>query len=262
MAISVVESGGTATDALRAAGIDAGGAWLAFHPETFSYAVAPERGVRMNAETTAEISRRAMRPGERGLRGVLSNGARVEITPPLDPEALRLAVICERALSDFEVELMALVAERCRSRLGSSPPAGLGDEAPGEARRVEDRRPAALVVDLRAFEDVRLAAGQLSAERVTADACARVAAQLRDGDELVRLGEDSFGVIVQVSDERELHAVGGRIGETLTEVPVPRRASPIRADVRYPSVAELAADPALSPLLDRFGSSSTTRRAA
>jgi uncharacterized membrane protein len=261
-AISVIESGGTATDALRAAGVEAGGAWLAFHPEAFAYAVAPERGVRMSAETTAEISRRAMRPGERGLRGVLSSGARLEITPPLDTEALRLAVISERELSDFEVELLAVVAERCRSRLGASPPAGLREAAPGGARRVEDRRPAALVVDLRAFEDVRLAAGQLSAERVTADACARVQAQLQEGDELLRLGEDSFGVILHVRDERELHAVGRRIGEILADVPVPRRASPIRAAVRYPSVAELAADPAAVPMLDRFGVSSAARSAA
>jgi hypothetical protein len=262
MAISVIESGGTATDALRAAGVEGAGAWLAFHPETFAYAVAPEPRVRMNAETTAEISRRAMRPGERGLRGVLSSGARLEITPPLDTEALRLAVVCGRELSDFEVELMAVVAERCRRRLGSSPPAGVRDEASGGARRAEDRHPAALVVDLRAFEDVRLVAGQLSAERVTADACARVRAQLQEGDELVRLGEDSFGVILQVGDERELHAVGRRIAETVADVPVPRRASPIRAAVRYPSVAELAADPAASRLLDRCGVPSTARTAA
>jgi hypothetical protein len=262
MALSVIESGGTATDALRAAGIDGGGAWLEFQPETSEYAVGPEPGVRLSAETATEISRRAMRPGDRGLRGVLSSGARLEITPPAETDALRLAVVCERELSDFEVELMVAVAEGCRARLGSSPSAGAADEMPGEARRGDDRHPAVLIVDLRAFEDVRLAAGQLSAERVTADACLRVRALLRAGDELIRLGEDTFGVVLRVSDESQLHAVGRRIADTLAEVPVPHRASPIRPAVRYPSAAELAVDPTAARLLDRLDPPSASRTAA
>jgi hypothetical protein len=203
-----------------------------------------------------------MRPGDRGLRGVLSSGARLEITPPAETDALRLAVVCERELSDFEVELMVAVAEGCRARLGSSPSAGAADEMPGEARRGDDRHPAVLIVDLRAFEDVRLAAGQLSAERVTADACLRVRALLRAGDELIRLGEDTFGVVLRVSDESQLHAVGRRIADTLAEVPVPHRASPIRPAVRYPSAAELAVDPTAARLLDRLDPPSASRTAA
>jgi GGDEF domain-containing protein/uncharacterized membrane protein len=260
MALAVIESGGTATDALRAAGVDGGAAWLEFHPATSAYVVAPEPGVRMSAETAVEVSRRAMRPGERGLRGVLSSGERLEITPPLDTDALRLAVVCDRELSDFEVKLMAAVAERCSDRLGGAPRAR-ADE-PEDGRRLDDRHRAALVVDLRAFEDVRLAAGQLSAERVAADACARVQALLRQGDELVRLGEDSFGVVLEVTDESQLHAIGRRIAETLADVPVPHRASPIRAAVRYPSLAELAADPAASRLLGGLDRPFTARTAA
>jgi HD-GYP domain-containing protein (c-di-GMP phosphodiesterase class II)/GGDEF domain-containing protein/uncharacterized membrane protein len=261
-ALAVIDSGGTATDALRAAGIDCGGVWLEFHPETSAYAVAPEPGVRMSAETATEVSRRAMRTGERGLRGVLSSGARLEITPPGDPGVPRLAVVCERELSPFEAELVVAVAERCRPRSGSLPSPGSLDETSDEVRREADRHPAALIVDLGAFEDVRLAAGQLSAERVVGDACVRVRALLRPGDELVRLGEDSFGVVLHVSDEGQLHAVGRRIVDALADVPVPRRASRIRAAVRYPSVAELAADPAAARLLDRFDPPSTARTAA
>jgi len=248
-ALDLIDAGGTATDALRAAGVDSRAAWLQFRPETSAYTVAPDPGAPITGETAVEICRRAMRPGERGLRGVLSSGARIEITPPLDADALRLAVVCDRELSDFEVQLIAAVAERCRRNLEYLP---RPEPVPANTPPAEHRHRAAIVVDLRAFEDVRLAAGQLSAERVTADACARVRRLLHQNDELVELSEDCFGVLLEVSEARQLHAVGRRIAETLAGVPVPHRASPIRAAVRYPSRAELAAEPGTARLLDRL----------
>jgi HD-GYP domain-containing protein (c-di-GMP phosphodiesterase class II)/GGDEF domain-containing protein len=259
-ALSVIESGGSATAALRAAHIDGTAVWLELRPEAFDYSVVSDAGTSLNADTATEVSRRALRRGERGLRGVLSDGSRIEITPPLQPDTHRLAVICDRKLSQFEIELLRTVAERCR-RAGASPEAI--DSQPLDARTgAAGRSPAVLVVDLGAFEDVRLAAGQLSAERVAADAWARLQALLRQRDQLVRLGEDRFGVILHTDDEGQLESVGRRIADTLAEVPVPRRASRIQPTVRHLSQTELESEPALGRLIGRFDPSSTPRKAA
>jgi diguanylate cyclase with GGDEF domain len=261
-AISVIESGRSATDALRAANVAGTAVWLELRPEAFDYAVVPDPGVTLSAEKATEVSRRALRSGERGLRGVLSDGSRIEITPPLEPEAHRLAVICDRKLSQFELELIAAVADRCRGAGWSSPAAAHAGEPREAPDRVHDRSPAALVVDLGAFEDVRLAAGQLSAERVTADAWARLQALLRQTDQLVRLDEDRFGIVLQIEDESQLDAVARRIADTLAEVPVPRRVARIQPTLRYLSRAQLESEPALSRLVGRSDPSPAPRRAA
>ncbi|HET7170998.1 MAG TPA: HD domain-containing phosphohydrolase [Gaiellales bacterium] len=259
-ALSVIESGGSATAALQAAHVDGTAVWLELRPGSFDYTVVSDAGISLNADTATEVSRRALRRGEPGLRGVLSDGSRIEITPPLQPDTHRLAVICDRKLSQFELELLTTVAERCR-RAGESTEAI--DSRPLDARTgAADLAPATLVVDLGAFEDVRLAAGQLSAERVAADAWARLQALLRQSDQLVRLGEDRFGVILHTDDEVQLESVGRRIADTLAEVPVPRRASRIQPTLRYLSQTELESEPALSRLVRRFDTSSTPGKAA
>ena len=261
-ALSVVRSGGSATDALRAAGLDGRAVWLELRPETFDYAVVPDVGRPLSAQTAIAVSRRALRPGQRGLRGMLSDGALVEITPAVRPDDRRLAFVCNRTLSGFERGLLAAVAER--SRLEPVPAAEVerGDETSAKRRPAGSCRSAALIVDLGAFEDVRLVAGQLSAERVTADAWERLQAFLRESDDLVRLDEDRFGVILHGTDESLVHAVGKRIADTLAEVPVPRRAAPIRPTLQFLSRTELESNPVLSRLLYRLESPSTPRRAA
>jgi GGDEF domain-containing protein len=193
---------------------------------------------------------------------MLSDGALVEITPAVRPDGRRLAFVCNRTLSGFERGLLAAVAER--SRLEPVPAAEVerGDETSAKRRPAGSCRSAALIVDLGAFEDVRLVAGQLSAERVTADAWERLQAFLRESDDLVRLDEDRFGVILHGTDESLVHAVGKRIADTLAEVPVPRRAAPIRPTLQFLSRTELESNPVLSRLLYRLESPSTPRRAA
>jgi GGDEF domain-containing protein/uncharacterized membrane protein len=261
-ALSAIESGRSATDALRAAQVDGAAVWLELRPEAFDYAVVPDPGVRLSAGTSTEVSRRALRTGERGLRGVLSDGSRIEITPPFQSEGRRLAVICSRKLSRFELELITMVAQRYRRADGSSRAADHAGEARSAPPRVADPSPVALIVDLDAFEDVRLAAGQLSAERVTADAATRLQALLRQSDQLVRLDDDRFGVILHLDDESQLRAVGRRIADTLAEVPVPRRASQIKPTLRYLSRAELESEPALSRVMGPSDVPSTPLRAA
>ncbi len=260
--LSVVRSGGSVSDALREAGLDGHAVWLELRPETLAYEVVPNPEVPLSAETAIEISRRALRPGERGLRGPLSGGAWLEITPAVRPDGHRLAFVCDRTLSAFERGLLAAVAER--SRLAPAPLAAVDrrDETRTKRSLTDSRRPVALIVDLGAFEDVRLVAGQLSAERITTDAWGRLRALLRESDELVRIDEDRFGVVLHVTDDNQVHAVGRRIAETLAEVPVPRRAAPIRPTLHLLNRTELESDPALAGLLHRLDPPSTPRRAA
>jgi len=259
--LSVVRSGGSARDALQAAGLNGHAVWLEPRAETFDYMVLPEAEAPVSAEMAIEISRRALRPGERGLRGPLSSGSRLEITPAARPDGRRLAFVCDRILSEFERGLLAAVAEESRPAPRTAV-VDRWDETRAKHRHVVSKCPAALVIDLGAFEDVRLAAGQLSAERVTADAWARLRALLRESDDVVRLDEDRFGVVLRISDDSEVHAVGKRITDMLADVPVPRGAAPIRPTLQLLSRPELASDATLSGLLDRLDPSSTPRAAA
>jgi len=260
--LSVVRSGGLVSDALRGAGLDGHAVWLELRPETLDYGVVPNPEVPLSAETAMEISRRALRPGERGLRGPLSGGAWVEITPAVRPDGHRLAFVCDRTLSAFERGLLAAVAERSRLAPASLAAVDRRDDTRTKRPLADSRRPVALIVDLGAFEDVRLAAGQLSAERVTTDAWGRLRALLRESDELVRIDEDRFGIVLHVTDDSQVHAVGRRVTETLAEVPVPRRAAPVRPTLHLLHRTELESDPALSGLLRRLDPPSTPRRAA
>jgi HD-GYP domain-containing protein (c-di-GMP phosphodiesterase class II) len=261
-ALSVVDSGGSVTEALRAAGIDCQAAWLELAGESLEYIVVSDGDVRLHPDVAAEVCRRALRPGARGLRGILSGGARLEITPRIDGDARRLAVVSQRELSTVDLELVAFVGLRCRQTtrpVGSS--AGVIREA-SQRRPSQAWQPAAIIVDLATFEDVRLAAGHLSAERVAADAWGRVNALLRDGDELVRLGEDRFGVILWINDGSQVEIVGRRIADTLVGVPVPRGAAPIKPTLRYLDRLALETEPALSDLVKRLDPPSQSSEAA
>ncbi len=89
-----------------------------------------------------------------------------------------------------------------------------------------------ILIDLATFEHVRLVAGHLTAERVVADALARMQTVLRAGDEMLPLSEDRFAVITSVPDQANLDAICERLREIVSDVPVPRRASQIRPRIR------------------------------
>ena len=118
-----------------------------------------------------------------------------------------------------------------------------------------------MLVDLAAFENVRTAAGQLSAERVVADSRARLESLLRTGDALVQLSEDRFGVVVAVRDQEQLDTVCARIHSVLVEVPVPRRALQVRPRVRSALGAAALAHPDFAGLMQRVRDAAERRAA-
>jgi GGDEF domain-containing protein len=109
-----------------------------------------------------------------------------------------------------------------------------------------------VIIDLDVFENVRVAAGQLTAERVVADATARLRALLRAGDLVDQLGEDRLGALVLVSDVGQLEVVCERMRATLSEVPVPRRATNINARIVSAVNAEASDNPELVSVLRRL----------
>src|SRR4051794_32165305 len=166
-ALAAVSSGASAADALAAAGIHCWAVWLRFRRESFQYDAVQPSGRPAPEEAVAEICKRALRPGVRGQRGQLSSGEWIEITPG-DMDTLRLAVAADRRLSAFEAELVGEVAERGRAGMPSEQPVELTVIEGDQRRQTGAWQAAAIVVDLNAFENVRVVSGQLSAERVVA----------------------------------------------------------------------------------------------
>lgn len=134
---------------------------------------------------------------------------------------------------------------------------------PGDNRRpARGGAVAAVIVELNAFENVRLVAGQLSAERVVADAEMRLRAQLRAGDPMVRLSDDSFAVLVLVPDEEQLQKVCARLSEALAEVPVPLRALRLRPRITSAVGAAAYAQPELAAVMAQLAPDAELGRAA
>ena len=132
----------------------------------------------------------------------------------------------------------------------------------GDRRTDKALRRALVSVRLGAFENVRLAGGQLLAERVISDAEQRLRLLIRSSDQLAKVDEDSFVLAVWVHDSAQLEAVRGRILSALAEVPVPRRASQIVPELRSAIGAAVYGDPRLRELAALLGDIDWEREAS
>src|SRR6476469_5959669 len=234
--------------ALATAGLPCWAVWLRFQPQLFEYDALP--GAAIGGEQLRELCTRALRPGVRGCSGQLASGTWIEITDGDDP--LRLAVGSDRPLSRSESQLVRVVADHLRAEVAEEP-------APDPPRLTGDQRrttgpwqPAVIVVELKVFENVRVVAGQLSAERVVSEARVRLDALLREGDLLSLLSEDRFGIVIGVTERSQVEAVCRRIQDALADLPVPRRADRVEAVIRTPSQGEPASDRQLSQLVASY----------
>jgi diguanylate cyclase (GGDEF)-like protein len=206
----------------------------------------------------AEICKRAVRPNSEAIGDQLADGTWITLSPGGD-DLPRLAVAGRRRLSPFECSLLTLVADR------SSPiavPSRTLDLIHGDQRSDDGSTPAVILIDLVAFEQVRLVAGHLTAERVVSDAAARMQALLRAGDELMLLGEDRFAVITSVPGEEVLEGICARLREVVSEVPVPRRASQIRPRIRSALGVAAMAHPDFAAVVARVEPSDDERAAS
>ncbi len=257
---AAIEAGRGPVDALAEAGIVAAAAWFEWDTESGAYLPPAGADLGCEADDLESIALRAVRI-ESSFSQTASGGAHLMLAGA-EPGLPRLAVAGERALSTSEVGLVEDMVRRLSHHRPEAPRATI-KVLRGDLRRPERAgTAAAVIVDLDAFEDVRLAAGQLSAERVVADAEARLRAQLRAGDPVVRLGDDSFGVVVQVADDQQLERVCARLAKALAEVPVPRRAMRLRPRIRSAVGAAAYAHPDLAAVMAQLSPDSGLGQAA
>ena len=248
---AVLSAGGSAEAALDAAGVVGWAVWLKWMPDAERYEALMPGDV--DAGDLVDMCRRALRTGFTPESGVLDSGAHFTITP-VTGDMLRLAFCSPRRLSRFELGLLAEIAARAVPPLidEADEPASLtlveGDQRSGAAVT----KVGTVIIDLGVFENVRVAAGQLTAERVVADAIGRLRMLLRTGDVIEQLGEDRLGALIAVSDESQLEVVCNRMRATLDGVPVPRRAAAIDATIVYSVNAELSGNPELAGVLRRL----------
>jgi HD-GYP domain-containing protein (c-di-GMP phosphodiesterase class II) len=248
---AALAGGGSADAALEAAGIVGWPVWLSWTAEGALYQ--PLAGSEADPADIADICKRALRVGFASNSGVLDSGAHFAITP-VAGDAPRLAVCSPQRLSRLELAMLSDIAAR------TAPPLPAADSGTatltlleGDQRVSSDARMVGtVIIDLDVFENVRVAAGQLTAERVVADATARLRVLLRAGDLVEQLGEDRLGALVMVSDPGQLEVVCERMRATLSEVPVPRRATNINARIVSAVNAEACDNPELVSVLHRL----------
>jgi HD domain-containing protein/diguanylate cyclase with GGDEF domain len=208
--------------ALAAAGIPGWLAWLGSDAGRIRYhVVSVDALAGVPADVLGETCRLAARH-ESSAELDLSTGGWLQLRD-FGGSELRLALGLERRPTRVEQHLLGVFVARLR------PP----DLEPHvEPARAEQRaqlptRRAVFLVDLDAFDQIRVVAGQLVAERLVDDAERRLRELLRSDDSVSRIGDDKFGVAVLVPDELSLDVVRRRIAALLGAVPVPHGASPI-----------------------------------
>jgi GGDEF domain-containing protein len=221
-----LDDGSRLDDALAAAGISGWLAWLGSDAGRTRYRV-----VRIDAvggvpdDVLAEACRLAARH-ESSAELDLSSGGWLRLRD-FDGSELRLALGLERRPTRVERHLLEVFA----ARLLPPETARLVETTPSEQRAGLPPRRAVFLVDLAAFEEIRLVAGQLVAERLVDDAERRLRQLLRSDDSVTRIGDDKFGVAVLVPDERSLNVVRRRIATLLEDIPVPRGAARISPQI-------------------------------
>lgn len=109
-----------------------------------------------------------------------------------------------------------------------------------------------MLVDLRIFEQVRRAAGQLLAEKVVESAELRLHGLLRKDDHVLRLEDDHFGVLLVVPDREALEAICRRIEADLRRVETPRNTARLEASVKAAYLDELEQAPELAAIVAHF----------
>jgi len=212
--------------ALAAAGIRGWVAWLGSDAGRIRYRVVSVDALGgVPDDVLAEACRLAARH-ESFAELDLSTGGWLQLRD-FDGSELRLALGLERRPTRVERHLLGVFVARLR------PPdvEPLGETAHAEQRGRLPTRRAVFLVDLDAFDEVRVVAGQLVAERLVDDAERRLCQLLRSEDSVSRIGDDKFGVAVLVPDEESLDVVRDRIAAWLGEVPVPHGAAPIAPQI-------------------------------
>jgi HD domain len=214
--LSSLLDGNRPGQALAAAGISGWVAWLRSDAGGTRYQVVEiDDTTRPPNEVLAEACRHAARY-ESSAAVPLSHRGWLQLLDT-DRTDLRLALVLEHRPSSVERHLLEVfVAHLTPPEVGHAPKLSSTDTG-GDL----PTRRAVFLVDLGVFDEIRLVAGQLIAERVVNEAELRLRELLRSGDSITRIGDDKFGVAALVPDQLSLQRVREQIAGCFEGIRVP-----------------------------------------
>ncbi|MDQ1447975.1 MAG: hypothetical protein QOC79_946 [Actinomycetota bacterium] len=154
----------------------------------------------------------------------------------------RLILGLRRRPRVYELELAEWLAEAIVNSI-APPRTVVRSDAEGER--------ALALVELCAFERLRLGAGQLVAERVVEETEQRLRSVLRPNDAVIRLDDDVFAVSMLIGDT-ELDTLELRLRDAVMGVPVPQRLERLQPRVVVARAADAHRIPELATLEGRL----------
>jgi HD-GYP domain-containing protein (c-di-GMP phosphodiesterase class II) len=235
-----LEAGRRADEALQAAGVESQTGWVHGDETRGSHLFTQDDGAApMLPDDVSRVTALATRVIRQGSYEAPETGRHYTLSQFRDG-APRLAVCTSRPLTAFERRLV----EEAAAWASPTVQAGAGHEAERAAAApvpaIGVRR---LQVELNAFDNVRKAAGQLTAEQVIAQVANEIRSALRGGDSCEQTGDDQFTITLQATHDGELDAIIARLRTSIWNVPLPRRVARLE-----PSFAPIdSAPPDLRP---------------
>jgi len=234
--------------ALECAGMTGWIAWLESNAGRTRYeAVEVDDAATAPTGALAEACRYAARR-ESSTEVALAAGRWLSLRNADPDTGRRLALILKHRPSSLERHLLDSLALRL------TPPTDDPKAEPQAAQRRTDlpASRAVFLVDLRAFDQLSRAAGQLVAERFVNEAERRLERLLRSTDSITRIGDDKFGVAALVPDEGSLNVVRERIASLVDDIPTPHGISMIAPQIVGAFGDEITRLPELQELDDRL----------
>jgi GGDEF domain-containing protein len=234
LAQDALDAGASVDVALATSGVANGFAWLEPDASGLGYTISSSGGT-LTSEELAEVCDWANRDRE-SVGTALSNGCRLVLSAAegTDP---RLAIVLDRDPPPAVQELCTRICASATAGRHTSPVRLVAvSNVKGSHRAV------ALSIELGAFEAVRTAAGHLVANRMVADAERRLRVLLRESDQIQKVGDDRFRVVVQMRHAQDVESVKERIAAELRKLELPRRTAPLSPRIELTDLEVAARD--------------------
>jgi hypothetical protein len=219
LAQKALDAGASVEVTLATSGIANGFAWLEPDAANLGYEITSTGG-QIGTDELSEICDCANRDHD-ALSADLASGCRLVLSAA-SPTGHRFALVLEHDPPGAVEDLGRRIAG---SAISGPQPAPVRLVAVSGSRGSHSA--VALSVELGGFEAVRTAAGHLVANRMVADAERRLRVLLRASDQIQRVGDDRFKIVVELKDSQDADAVRDRIAAELSKLELPRRAAPL-----------------------------------
>jgi hypothetical protein len=225
-----LDAGASVDNALRTSGIATWFAWLEEGSDGIGYQSHEVIG-SIGAHELAECCSAANRNPDL-VHDTLSSGRRLLLSRAVDGHP-RLAIALDRR----SAALAQLCEEICASVAAAAEPQPSRLRLVGPPSAADGAGDSLLIVELDAFERVRVAAGQLLAQRVVVEAEQHLRALLREEDEIKKTGDDCFVISLRLRNAGQLETVRRRIARELAAIKLPHRVDPLEPRIRTASAA-------------------------